>query len=89
MAGAARDVVVPLQLTLAAPAMVHMPLVLSVFEAMLDPPGLDLAPAKVARRVAIVTFVPLALGMLVAKAARGALQRHTRRLSAAANTKLQ
>jgi predicted Na+-dependent transporter len=43
----------------------------------------------VARRVAIVTFVPLALGMLVAKAARGALQRHTRRLSAAANTKLQ
>jgi BASS family bile acid:Na+ symporter len=84
MAGAARDVVVPLQLTLAALAMVHMPLVLSVFEAMLDPPGLDLAPAKVARQVATVTFVPLALGMLGAKATRGARQRHTRLLSAAA-----
>jgi BASS family bile acid:Na+ symporter len=83
-AGAARDVVAPLQLTLAALAMIHMPLVLSAFEGVLDPPGFDVAPELIARQVATVTFVPLALGMLVARAVRGTLERHTRLLSAAA-----
>lgn len=80
-AGADRQFVWAVQAMLAALAMVYMPLVLAVFDeiAAFDIPFVD--PGKIARQVATVTFLPLALGVLFARAAPAFLQRRAGLLS--------
>ena len=82
-AGADRDYVSALQLMLAALAVVHMPLVIAAFEALLDLSPLPVAPVKIARQVAVVTFLPLVLGWLFARTAPGVLRRRAGLLSRA------
>lgn len=80
-AGADRHFVSALQAILAALAMVSMPLVFAAFEEMmaLDVPSVD--SEKIARQVALVTFLPLALGWLFAHTAPEVLQRRAVLLS--------
>lgn len=83
-AAADRDYVATLQLVVAALAMVHMPLVLAAFDGLLDLSAPSITPAKVARQVAVVTFLPLTLGWLFARAAPEFLRRRADLISRAA-----
>ncbi|SDK25406.1 bile acid:sodium symporter family protein [Aliiruegeria lutimaris] len=80
-AGGDRHFVSALQAILAALAMVYMPLVFATFQQMgaLDLPSVG--PGKIARQVAAVTFLPLTLGWLFARAAPGCLRRQATLLS--------
>ncbi|MFD0980107.1 bile acid:sodium symporter family protein [Tropicimonas aquimaris] len=82
-AGADREFVTALQVTLAALAVLTMPLVIALFESAIELPPPEVAPATIARQVALVTFVPLALGWLFVRFAPEAVRRHAPRLSRA------
>lgn len=80
-AGADRDYVAALQAVLATLAAVHMPLVLAAFDEVSTLSIPPIAPEKIAGQVAIVTFLPLALGWLFARAAPEVLRRRAGLLS--------
>ena len=81
MTGADAGFVAALQFTLAALAVVVMPGVIAAFGAVLEPPAPVPAPGTVARQIATVTVLPLALGWLFARVAPGVLRRHAPLLS--------
>jgi BASS family bile acid:Na+ symporter len=80
-AGADRDYVSALQVMLAALAVMHMPLAFAAFDEMATLAIPPVAPEKIAVQVATVTFLPLALGLLFARAAPAVLQRREALLS--------
>ncbi len=80
-AGADRDYVSALQVMLAVLAMVHMPLVFAAFDEVVTLAVPPVAPETIAGQVATVTFFPLVLGWLFARAAPAVLQRRAGLLS--------
>ncbi len=65
MAGGDPTYTASLQLTLALLAVVITPLMLAIFSALFELPGLRLTPFEVARQVAQVTFLPVITGLLI------------------------
>ena len=83
-AGADPGYVPALQLTLAALAVVFMPAVIATFDLLFEESLPSISPGKVAGQIALVTFVPVTLGLLFARFAPGVLRRHAALLSPAA-----
>jgi BASS family bile acid:Na+ symporter len=65
MAGGDPTYTASLQLTLALLAVVITPLMLAIFSALFELPGLRLTSFEVARQVAQVTFLPVIIGLLI------------------------
>ncbi|MDA8405811.1 MAG: sodium dependent transporter [Deltaproteobacteria bacterium] len=65
MAGGDPTYTASLQLTLVLLAVVITPLILAIFRALFELPGLRLTPFEVARQVARVTFLPVITGLLI------------------------
>ncbi len=65
MAGGDPTYTASLQLTLVLLAVVTTPLILAIFRALFELPGLRLTPFEVARQVARVTFLPVITGLLI------------------------
>lgn len=83
-AGADRAFTSALQLVLAAGAALSLPLVLWLMDGLLELAPGPFSPAKVAGQVAMVTFLPLALGWGIARFAPSGLKGYTAHLSTAA-----
>jgi len=80
-AGADVGYVSALQLTLAGLAVIHAPLVVAAFGLGVDATGPTVEPERIAVQVATVTFLPAALGWLIADRAPGAIRRRAELLS--------
>jgi bile acid:Na+ symporter, BASS family len=65
MAGGDPTYTASLQLTLALLAVIITPLMLAIFSALFELPGLRLTHFEVARQVAQVTFLPVIIGLLI------------------------
>ncbi|MCT8162127.1 hypothetical protein [Pseudoruegeria sp. SHC-113] len=83
-AGADRAFTSALQLVLAAGAALSFPLVLWLMDGLLELAPGPFSPAKVAGQVAMVTFLPLALGWGIARVTPSGLKSYTAHLSTVA-----
>jgi len=85
IAAADLDFVSPLQLTLALSAVVFTPLMLALFYALFDLTIERVSPVAIARQVAMVTFLPVFIGLALQKFAPGIAAKARKPINVIAN----